>query len=104
MNKICACLIRLKILGNDCHERQGESRGFGALIAVLSITLGVSAVSFSVLGASVSFADSIDHHESQIQTQLYQKACDDSAALIKAKDIFAFGTVEFPEFGCSSTI
>ncbi|MGC9605821.1 MAG: hypothetical protein ABSF56_03700 [Minisyncoccia bacterium] len=78
-----------------------RNRGLGASIAVIVMAAGVLAMSLAALGSSVFYADAVFRREMRIQAALNEKACLDSAALLKAKDAFAAGIADFPEFGCT---
>ena len=78
--------------------------GFTATIAVVAVSLGTIALALVAVAAVAQYADSVDREETRIQAGLNQKACDDSAALIRAKDAFAHGTLLIPELDCSVTL
>ncbi len=80
------------------------TRGFAASIAVMMIALGTAALSLAALGAAVSYSDQVFLEEGRIQKGLNKLACDDTSALIKAKDLFASGTIHLPEFDCDAVL
>lgn len=75
--------------------------GFGASVAVMMLSFGILAISLAADQAAFGYADIVDKRIDRVQKVLDQKACDDSIAIIKAKDIFVHGIVSLPEFGCS---
>ena len=77
-----------------------NDQGFIALVSILLITSGITALSFSALSAAAAYSDSIFRREERIQHSLDLEACADSAKLIKAKDVFALGTIHLNEFDC----
>ena len=79
-------------------------RGFGAAVAVILLSLTSLGVSLAVLAAAVGFSDQVYRHESRIQKNLNQKACDDTRSLMKTKDAFATGTVYLKDFDCYVTL
>ena len=78
-------------------------RGFGAAVAVMLVSLGTLALAMSAMGAAIVYSDSVEKIELRLQNGLNQKACDDSALLIKSKDAFVSGTVRLFEFNCTLT-
>jgi hypothetical protein len=81
-----------------------HDQGFGATIAVVVMASGVLALSLTALGSSVFYADAVFRREMRIQAAMNERACLDSAALLKAKDAFAAGAADFPEFGCMASL
>jgi hypothetical protein len=81
-----------------------HNQGLGATIAVMVMASGVLALSLSALGSSVFYADAVFRREMRIQAALNERACLDSVALLKAKDAFAAGIADFPEFGCMASL
>jgi hypothetical protein len=77
-----------------------RNRGFGAFVAVLIMSSGSAAISFAVLNAAVSYADLVYRKELRIQEALNRSACADTLGLVRAKDQFAAGTLDLPEFNC----
>lgn len=75
-------------------------RGFGAATAVILIAFGAMAMSLSALAAASLYADSVGRREWRLQKVMNARACQDAAALAKAKDFFSAGSVDMPEFGC----
>ena len=65
------------------------------------VSFGILAMSLAALGAAAMYADSVSARESRIQNALNQQACQDSRALIQAKDAFVAGAVDLPEFNCT---
>jgi len=80
--------------------RELPERGFIAVVAILLISGGIAALSLSVLGAAVSYSDSVYRREMRLQASLDDLACEDTAKLIRAKDAFASGIVHLDEFDC----
>ena len=80
------------------------NRGLGATIAVIVMASGVLTLSLSAFGSSVFYADAVFRREMRIQAALNERACLDSAALLKVKDAFAAGIADFPEFGCTASL
>lgn len=78
--------------------------GFGAVSGVLLLSSGTLAVSLAVLGSAVSYTDVVFRRELRVQAALDRDACEESAALLKAKDVFATGLIELQEFNCSSDV
>jgi hypothetical protein len=76
-------------------------QGFGAMIAVLLLSLGAISLSVSSLGAVVLYADSVRTHELRIQASLNFEACLDSAQLIFASNYFITGEVTLLDMGCN---
>lgn len=68
--------------------------------AVLLLSLGSFAVSLSIMGAVTQYADTVLIRTLRIQKNLNLLACKDSAALIRAKNIFVEGVIKFHDFGC----
>ncbi len=83
---------------------KNQKSGFGAAVALILLSLTSLALALCVLGAAVVLGDMVFHREVRIQQSLYDKACTASAQLLKAKDVFATGTVKFKEFGCVVTL
>jgi len=77
------------------------SAGFGASIAVMLLSLGSFALASAALCAAIVYSDMADRSEARIQSSLDAAACADTVALMRAKDAFASGRYEIPEFGCS---
>ena len=79
-------------------------KGFGAAMGLIILSLGSVALVITTLGSALWYADSIYRYEGRIQKNLFQEACNDSAAIVRAKDSFASGTYAFKEFDCSVII
>lgn len=92
-NRTAHCYMRSK---QPCYL----DGGFGAVMAVLLVASGVSAMSLTVLGAAVSYSDSVYSRELRVQNSLNSQACADTAALIKDRGVFATGIVHLAEFDC----
>ena len=97
MNKTSICSTR-------SIRRELPKRGFVAVIAVLLISGATTALSLSVLGAAVSYSDSVFRREMRLQASFDALACEDTAKLIKAKDVFASGTIHLAEFNCDVSL
>lgn len=78
-----------------------HKNGFTALIAVILLSSGTLALSFSATGAVVFYADGVYRHETRVQRDLNERACLDTAGLMAARDSFVDGMVDIPEFGCT---
>jgi hypothetical protein len=85
-------------------EASSLSSGFGALISVLLVSAGTITLSLSAMIAASDYSDSVLKSEQRAQAALNAMACQDSAALIRAQNIFAKGIVRFSEFDCSVTL
>ena len=81
-----------------------HSRGFGATIAILIMSLGLTTVILVVSGATISYRDSVDRREYRLIRTLNEKACALTTDLIRVKDIHASGTRHLREFGCDITL
>ncbi len=75
--------------------------GFIATTAVLLLALGGLIFSLTTAAAILMYADSIDARESRIQKNLNVSACNDTLALITAKDYFLQGKLYLSDFDCS---
>jgi hypothetical protein len=78
-----------------------ETSGFTALVAVLLLSCGTMAISVSVMGAAATYADSVRSREVRIQNELNSQACEDTAELIRSKNVFHRGPLYLKEFGCT---
>jgi len=94
-----------KICGSSIvSELPRFDRGFGAVAAVTVIAFGSMALAFVAYKAAADYSESIDKEEARMQSALNKKACEDSAVLMRSKDIFAKGAIYMPEFGCSASL
>jgi hypothetical protein len=84
--------------------RQTYKKGFGALIAVVLVSSGLSSFLIVALGASSAYSDLIYRKEMRIQSALDESACSDAAMLVKAKDAFVSGSVHIADLGCDDQI
>jgi hypothetical protein len=61
-------------------------------------------MSLAALCSAEAYADAVYHEELRIQDGLNDQACQDTVALIKAKDLFVASPIVVPEFGCALSI
>ena len=74
--------------------------GLIAVTAVILLSTGMMAYLVVTFGAAVLYADSVERHEWRIQRNLNQKACEDTAEIVRAKDYFLGGSVKLGDFDC----
>src|SRR5690348_12219983 len=81
-----------------------RSRGFGMSAALILMMTGSIALSFVVLGAAISYSESVNKRIERIQAAFNERACNDAISLIRLKNVFASGWIEIPELGCRKLI
>lgn len=100
---ICRSYTRSSKRASSARERGGD-RGFALSVALVILSLGAMALSFSVLGAAMAYAERIDKKSERIQAAMNRRACADAVSLMKAKNVFLAGHIELPEFDCKTDI
>ena len=97
------CMLWLKKIG-VCWKKSKNSclleAGFAAIITIITIATGILAFSAVSLRLVSDYVDRVDSEESQLQTELDEKACTDSIQLLKIKAPYASGHFHLSEFNC----
>lgn len=83
------------------YKNLRSADGLIATTALILLVTGTLAFVVATTSSVVSYADSVSSREYRIQKSFNQRACDDTLAIMLAKDYFFEGEVRLSDFDCT---